>query len=238
MKKVALITGGNKGIGLETARQLGRKDFTVLITARDESRGRAALEELTAQGIDAHLILMTPTEPHSVKQAVAEVEARFGVLDVLINNAGGMVKSDFNPPIEVPTEALRETFELNVFALHEVTCAFWPLLNKSKAARLVNVSSCLGSLTMHADGSLGDFKVIAYDASKAAVNMMTIHYAYQWKDTPHRANTIHPGSVKTDLNPNGELTLEEGARTSVDLATIGNGGPNGGFFHLGKTLPW
>ena len=238
MKKIALITGANKGIGLETARQLGRKDFTIVITARDEQRGRSALEALRADDIDAQLLLMDPTDPASVKRAVAEIDSKFGVLDVLINNAGTMVKSDFNPPSQVPTEALRETFELNVFALHDVTCAFWPLLNRSKAARLVNVSSILGSLTMHADGSLGDFKVIAYDASKAAVNMMTIHYAHLWKDTPHRANTIHPGSVKTDLNPNGELTVEEGAKTSVDLATISNDGPNGEFFHLGKHLPW
>ena len=238
MKKIALITGANKGIGLETARQLGRKDFTIVITARDEQRGRSALEALRADDIDAQLLLMDPTDPASVKRAVAEIDSKFGVLDVLINNAGTMVKSDFNPPSQVPTEALRETFELNVFALHDVTCAFWPQLNRSKAARLVNVSSILGSLTMHADGSLGDFKVIAYDASKAAVNMMTIHYAHLWKDTPHRANTIHPGSVKTDLNPNGELTVEEGAKTSVDLATISNDGPNGEFFHLGKHLPW
>jgi NAD(P)-dependent dehydrogenase (short-subunit alcohol dehydrogenase family) len=160
------------------------------------------------------------------------------VLDVLVNNAGTLVPEDQNPPASVPTSAFRETFEINVFALHEVTKAFWPLLNKSKAARLVNVSSALGSLTLHSNGSFGDFKVIAYDASKAAVNMMTVHYAHQWRDTPHRANTIHPGSVKTDLNPYGDLTVEEGAKTSVDLATIGEDGPNGGFFHLGKTLPW
>lgn len=238
MKKVALITGANKGIGLETARQLGLKGYTVLITARDKSRGLDALKTLTDQKIDAHFVLMDPIDIASIENAVKEVESQFGVLDVLVNNAGTMVKSDFSPPAQVPTAAFRETYELNVFALHEITSAFWPLLNKSEAARLVNVSSGLGSLTLHSNGSFDNLKVIAYDSSKAAVNMMTIHYAYQWKNTPHRANTIHPGSVKTDLNPNGELSLEEGAKTSVELAMIGSDGPNGQFFHLGKTLPW
>lgn len=238
MKKIALITGANKGIGFETARQLGKQGVTVLITARDAQRGEEALAKLLKEQIDAQLILLDPLDTVSIHRAVDEVTKKFGHLDILINNAGTMVQSDFNAPAQVPTSALRETFELNVFALHEVTAAFWTLLNKSTGARLVNVSSILGSLALHSDGTLGDFKVIAYDASKAAVNMMTIHYAYQWKNTPHRANTIHPGSVKTDLNPNGEISVEEGAKTSVELALIGSDGPNGKFFHLGKELPW
>lgn len=238
MKKIALITGANKGIGLETARQLGKKNFTVLVGARDEARGNEAVKDLVKDDVDAQLLLIDPLDAQSIKRAVSTVEKKFGVLDVLINNAGTMVKSDFNPPSKVPTSAFRETYDLNVFALHEVTAAFWPLLNKSKAARLVNVSSLLGSLTRHADGSLDAIKVIAYDSSKAAVNMMTVHYAFEWKNTPHRANTIHPGSVKTDLNPGGELTVERGAQTSVDLATIPDNGPNGEFFHLGEQLPW
>lgn len=238
MKKIALITGANKGIGLETARQLGLKNYTVIATARDEARGRDAITTLLDQKIDAHLVIMDPLNPASVRAAVQEVEAKFGVLDVLINNAGLIAKADNDLPVNVPVDVFRETFELNVFALHDVTSAFWPLLNKAKAARLVNVSSALGSLTLHANGTFDSMKVIAYDSSKAAVNMMTLHYAHQWKNTPHKANTIHPGSVKTDMNPKGELSLEEGAKTSVDLATIGEDGPNGGFFHLGEKVPW
>jgi NAD(P)-dependent dehydrogenase (short-subunit alcohol dehydrogenase family) len=239
MSKIALITGANKGIGLETARQLGRDHGqTVLIGARDENRGQEAVNTLKNEGIDAHFIQIDPTDADSVANAARQVEEKFGKLDVLINNAGTMVDGDMAPPAQVPTKVLRETFDINVFGLHEVTRAFWSLLEKSEAARLVNVSSGLGSLTLHSNGELGDFKVTAYDASKAAVNMLTTHYAHQWKDTPHRANTIHPGSVKTDLNAQGELTVEEGAKTSVDLATIGADGPNGGFFHLGNTLPW
>ena len=239
MSKIALITGANKGIGLETARQLARDHgFTVLVGARSAERGQEAVEDLKSQGLDAQFLQLDPTDAESVAKAAGEVEAKFGHLDVLVNNAGTMVEGDFAPPGQVETSVLRETFNINVFALHEVTRAFWPLLEKSEAARLVNVSSLLGSLGAHSDGTLGDYKVTAYDASKAAVNMLTVHYAHQWKDTAHRANTIHPGSVKTDLNKNGDLTVEEGAKTSVDLATIGSDGPNGKFFHLGQELPW
>lgn len=238
MKKIALITGANRGIGLETARQLGKQKFTILLGARDEAKGKAAAELLKKEDIDVQFIKISPTDISSIASAVKEVESKFGVLDVLINNAGVFLDGDSVPPSTLPIEVLRETYETNVFGLHEVTKAFWPLLNKSKAARLVNVSSALGSLQMHADGSFGDFKVLAYDSSKAAVNMMTVHYAHEWKDTPHRANTLHPGSVKTDMNKNGEISVQEGAKTSVDLATVPDNGPNGKFYHLGKEMPW
>ncbi len=241
MSKIALITGANKGIGLETARQLSRDHgFTVLLGARDEERGQKAADELRSAGLDAQFLLLDPTDVASIESARAEVEEKFGHLDVLINNAGTIDNGDFAPPAQVPTQTLRNTYEINVFAAHEVTSAFWPLLEKSEAARLVNVSSALGSIGLHCDfdGPLKDVKIIAYDSSKAALNMMTVHYAAQWKNTPHRANAIHPGSVKTDLNPHGDLTVEEGAKTSVELATIGSDGPNGKFFHLGQELPW
>lgn len=239
MSKIALITGANKGIGLETARQLARDHgFTVLVGARDSERGNTAVDELKAEGLNAEFIAIDPTDAESVAKAAQEVEAKYGHLDVLINNAGTIVDGDFAPPAQVETSVLRDTYDINVFALHEVTRTFWPLLEKSEAARLVNVSSLLGSLTAHSDGTLGDYKVLAYDSSKAAVNMLTTHYAWQWKNTPHKANTIHPGSVKTDLNKQGDLTVEEGAKTSVDLAIIDADGPNGEFFHLGQKLPW
>lgn len=239
--KIALITGANKGIGLETARQLARDHgFTVLLGARDEKRGQEAADELKSAGLDARFILLDPTDAASIERARAEVEEHFGHLDVLVNNAGLMVKEDFAPPATVPTSALRETYDLNVFGVHEVTRAFWPLLEKSEAARLVNVSSAVGSLSLQSDfeGLLKDVKVIAYASSKAALNMLTVHYAWQWRATPHRANTVHPGSVLTDGNPNGEISVEEGAKTSVEMATIPSGGPNGTFSYLGETMPW
>lgn len=241
MSKIALITGANKGIGLETARQLARDHgFTVLIGARDATRGTDAMNELQKEKLDAHFLLLDPTDAASVKAAMCCVEAEYGKLDVLVNNAGKFDKADLVSPEQVPFAAFHETFDINVFAVHSVTQEFWPLLEKSDAARLVNVSSAIGSLALNADfnGPMKDMNLMAYAASKAALNMMTLHYAKTWKDTPHKANTIHPGSVKTDLNTSGDLTVEEGAKSSVEMAVIGSDGPNGEFFHLGKQLPW
>ena len=239
--KIALITGANKGIGLETARQLARDhNFTVLIGARDEKRGQDAAKSLQNEGLDAHFILLDPTDVATIERARAQVEEQFGHLDVLVNNAGMMVPDDWAPPVTVPTAALRATYGLNVFGVHEVTRAFWLLLEKSAAARLVNVSSMVGSLAANADfeGPMKNIKLIAYSSSKAALNMLTVNYASQWKDTPHRANTVHPGNVLTDGNPNGEISVEEGAKTSVAMATIPSDGPNGTFTYLGETMPW
>ena len=241
MSKIALITGANKGIGLETARQLARDHgFTVLIGARDQKRGEEAAQTLVDEGLDAHFLLLDPTDAASVERAARFVDERFGRLDVLINNAGTSVPEDLAAPASVATSVLREVYDLNVFAPHEVTRAFWPLLQRSEGARLVNVSSMAGSLAAQSDfeGPMKDFQSIAYMSSKAALNMMTVSFAKAWKNTPHRANAIHPGSVKTELNPGGELSVEEGAKSSVELATIPNDGPNGTFWHLGETMPW
>ena len=239
--KIALITGANKGIGLETARQLARDHgFTVLIGARDEKRGIQAADELKAAGLDAQFLLLDPTDAASIERARAQVEAKSGRLDVLVNNAGAISEADYAPPASVPAQVFRDTYEIGIFGVQENTRAFWPLLEKLGAARLVNVSSVLGSLALHADfeGPLKDFKIIAYDSSKAALNMMTIHYAWQWRGTRHKANAVHPGQVKTQLNPYGEIGVEEGARSSVEMATLGEDGPNGSFSHLGQQLPW
>ena len=235
--RIALITGANKGLGLETARQLGQQNHTVLLGARDAERGEAAAQMLRDEGLDAHFILLGPTDAASIADAVREVEAKFGVLDVLVNNAGALLPGDFAPPAQVSMDVLRQTFELNVFGAHAVTQAFWPLLNRSTAARLVNISSSLGSLTLQANGSQ-PIQPLAMDASKAALNMMTIHYAQQWAGTPHRANAAHPGNVTTEGNSHGEISVQEGAQTGVTLATLDDDGPQGGFFHAGETLPW
>lgn len=238
--KIALITGANKGIGLETARQLGAQDITVLVGARDPGRGEVAAQTLRSEGIDAQFLLIDPTDPATVEAARAEVEANFGRLDILINNAGTAVPEDLTDPASVATSVLRDTYELNVFAVHEVTRAFWPLLERSDGARLVNVSSMAGSLAAQSDFKrrMKDFQSIAYTSSKAALNMMTVSFAKHWQHTPHRANAVHPGTVKTDLNPNGEISVEEGAKSSVQMATIPNDGPNGTFSYLSETLTW
>ncbi len=241
--KISLVTGANKGIGLETVRQLARDHgHTVLLGARDVTRGQEAAASLRAEGLDVQFLPIDPTDDASVAAAAQDVASRFGRLDVLVNNAGWGSPDEFSSPASQTSLAVfEETYGINVFGLVRVTQAFWPLLEKSPAARLVNVSSALGSLALHADfenGPFADFKPIAYDSSKAAVNMLTVHYAAMWRDGPHRANAIHPGSVKTDLNPTGDLTVEEGAKSSVEMATIASDGPNGSFTHLGKPLPW
>ena len=239
--KIALVTGANKGIGLETARQLARDHgFTVLLGARDPKRGTEAADQLQSEGLDVQFLLIDPTDAITVERARAQVEAQFGRLDVLVNNAGGIFGQDGRPAPIVPTETLRATFDLNFFGVHEVTHAFWPLLEKSLAARLVNVSSIVGSLTTIADfdGPLKNYNFLAYSTSKTALNMLTVKHAAQWTNTPHRANAVHPGSVRTDPNPNGEISVEEGARTSVAMATIPDDGPNGTFSYLGETVPW
>src|SRR4030088_845358 len=240
-KRIALITGANKGIGLETARQLGNEGITVLVGSRDEKKAKEAAEELRKEGIDAHGVFIDVDSSDSIKKAAASVEHEHGRLDILINNAGVMLhdadKSAGAPPLDV----WRKTFETNLFGLIATTQAFLPLLRKSAAGRIVNLSSILGSIHFHATpGSpIYDNKVAAYNVSKSAVNAFTVQLAYELKDTPMKVNAAHPGWVKTEMGGEGAtMEISDGAKTSVALATIGANGPNGGFLHMGETLPW
>lgn len=239
--KIALITGANKGIGLETARQLAQHGVTVLVGARDAAKGEAAVGTLRGEGIDAYAITIDVADAASIEAAAAKVEAEYGKLDILINNAGTM-KDDATKGVSGQTlDTWRETFETNVFGLIATTKAFLPLLHKSEAGRIVNLSSILGSNTLHSEpGSpIYDFKVPAYNVSKSAVNAWTVQLAYELKDTPIKVNAAHPGWVKTEMGGEGaQMEIPDGAKTSVFLATLPADGPNGGYFHLGETLPW
>ncbi|MEE7548340.1 SDR family NAD(P)-dependent oxidoreductase, partial [Xanthomonas sp. Kuri4-1] len=158
-----------------------------------------------------------------------------------VNNAGIMIEDMTRPPSEQPLVTWRTTFDTNVFALVAVTQALLPLLRESPAGRIVNVSSLLGSLTLHSEPSspIYDFKIPAYDASKSAVNSWTVHLAHELRETPVKVNTVHPGYVKTDMNAGeGEIDVPEGARSSVAMALIDRDGPTGSFTHLGQVLPW
>jgi NAD(P)-dependent dehydrogenase (short-subunit alcohol dehydrogenase family) len=240
-QKVALITGANKGIGFETARQLGQQGIKVLVGARDETRGREAEAKLKNEGIDAEFIHLDLGDAKTHDSAVKYIDEKFGKLDILVNNAGIWLEGpEIKPASEVPLEIFRKTFDTNFFDQIAVTQKFLPLVKKSDAGRIVNLSSGLGSNALHADptSALWDFKVPAYDASKAALNSFTIHLAYELKDTPIKVNAVHPGSVETDMNKGGELKLAEGAKTSVDMATLPADGYTGKFIHLGQELPW
>lgn len=241
MATIALITGGNKGIGFETARQLGKKGLTVLIGARDEQRGLAAVETLRKEGIAAKFVRLEVTDGASVTSAVEQVTREFGVLDVLVNNAGVLDYATDGPGSNVSQATLKATFEANFFGLVAVTQAFLPLIRKSKAGRIVNLTSILGSIAEHADPNspIYQAKFLAYDASKAAVNMFTNHLAHELKGTGIKVNAAHPGWVKTDLGgPQAPMELVDGAKTSVELATLPETGPTGGYYHMGVHMRW
>jgi NAD(P)-dependent dehydrogenase (short-subunit alcohol dehydrogenase family) len=241
-KKVALISGANKGIGLETARQLGKQGITILLGARDLGRGEKAAAELVAEGIDARAVKLDVVNAADIAAITAKIEKEFGVLDILVNNAGVMNDARTGNETTTTSQAvLRETFDTNFFAVIELTQALLPLLRKSSAGRIVNLSSILGSNTLHATpGSpIYDAKTFSYDASKAALNSFTIHLAHELAGTKIKVNSAHPGWVKTDMGGDGAtMELEDGAKTSVELATLPDDGQNGGFFHMGKSLPW
>jgi NAD(P)-dependent dehydrogenase (short-subunit alcohol dehydrogenase family) len=241
-KKVALITGGNKGIGLETARQLGKLGITVLIGVRDLAKGETAVGELKKDGVDARAIKLEVDNAADYDAVAKLIEKDYGVLDILVNNAGIMIDNrKGNETTKTSQDVLRKTFNTNFFAVVGLTQALLPLLRKSLGGRIVNLSSILGSNTLHATpGSfIYDAKTFAYDASKSALNAFTIHLAHELKDTKIKVNSAHPGWVKTEMGGEGAmLEIETGAQTSVDLATLQDSGPNGAFIHLGKPLPW
>jgi NAD(P)-dependent dehydrogenase (short-subunit alcohol dehydrogenase family) len=252
---IALITGANKGIGLETARQLGTRGITVLAGARDEARGVAAeraLRDGLRDGADARFVPLDVTDAKSVQQAADWIDHEYGRLDILVNNAGIVPKTRGGPPSATDLDEMREVYETNVFGVIMVTNAMLPLLRRAPAARIVNVSSEVGSITSMTDPAspLAQMPAgLAYPSSKSALNMITVMYAKELKDTPIKVNAANPGYTKTDLNRNtGFRSVAEGAEASVHLATLGADGPSGILWgHLWTadgtasdygTLPW
>ena len=242
-KKVALITGANRGIGLETARQLGQKGVTVVVAARTLKSAEEAAAKLKAEGVDSFPVKLDVTNAKDREAAAKTIGDKFGKLDILVNNAGVAPQDGVFTPKTISTtdEELQSIFGTNVFATIAVTRSFLPLLKKSEGGRIVNLSSILGSLTLHADPNspIAGVKSFAYDASKAAINAFTIHLAAELKDTKIKVNSAHPGWVKTEMGTDAApMEIPEGAKTSVDLALLGPDGPNGRFIHLGQELPW
>lgn len=241
MKKVVLVTGANKGIGFEVSRQLALANHTVLLGARDASRGEAAASQLRTEGLDVRYVPVDLNQAQASAQAlVADIAAEFGHLDVLINNAGIVDPGD-GLPGAVSEEALRRVFETNFFGTVLFTQPLLPLLRKAPSARIVNVSTGLGSLATNGDVNSPFYhaKILAYNASKAALNMFTVNLAYELRDTPIKVNAAIPGYVATDLNGHsGPLTVAEGAIEIVRLAQLADDGPSGGFFYQGESYPW
>jgi NAD(P)-dependent dehydrogenase (short-subunit alcohol dehydrogenase family) len=241
--KVALISGANKGLGLETGRQLGKLGYTVLLGARDAMKGEIAARQLRDDGVDARVVKLDVTRQADIDALAKLIAKEFGALDVLVNNAGVMVEKSWtvNTTSETRVEDLRATFESNVFAVVAVTNAMLPLLKKATAARVVNVSSILGSVSLQATKGSPTYstKLFAYNASKAALNMFTIHLAHELRGTKIKVNSAHPGWVKTDMGGSAApMDVVAGAKTEVELATLPEDGPTGGFFHMGKAIAW
>jgi NAD(P)-dependent dehydrogenase (short-subunit alcohol dehydrogenase family) len=242
-KKVAFITGANRGIGLQTARELGKEGFVVVLGVRDPGKGEAALAELRADKIEAELVAYDATRPETDEQVRAYLEKKHGRLDVLVNNAGIARAELFgNANASTVSQAvLRETFETNVFAVIRLTQTLLPLLREAPAGRIVNLSSILGSLGVHSaeNSPIGPAKELAYNASKSALNAFTVHLADELRGTRILVNSAHPGWVKTELGgAHAPMELADSAKTSVRLATLGPDGPTGGFFHENDRLPW
>ena len=244
---VAFITGANKGIGLETARGLGKLGFTVVIGSRDDAKGRAAADKLRSEGIESvEAVRFDVTRPEHHKEIARHLEGRYGKLDILVNNAGvqlddGDFANSFNTTSTTSPEILRQTFDTNFFSVVALTQTLLQLIRKAPAGRIVNLSSVLGSLALHSDPSSGiyDKKAFAYDASKTALNAFTVHLAQELRGTKIKVNSAHPGWVQTDMGGSAApMPLSEGGKTSVQLATLPEDGPTGGYFHLGQPLPW
>jgi NAD(P)-dependent dehydrogenase (short-subunit alcohol dehydrogenase family) len=229
--QIALISGANKGIGFATARQLGERGMTVLVGARDAERGREAAQRLRERGVDAHFVPLDVTDEESVAAAAKQIDDEYGRLDVLVNNAG-ILRTDLERglPSDTTVATLWTVFKTNVFGVVAVTNALLPLLRRAPAARIVNVSSEVGSIAIMTNPASALFALtsVPYPASKAALNMVTAMYAKELRDTPVKVNAANPGYCATDLNGHsGFRTPEQGAEVSVHLATLPDDGPSG-----------
>lgn len=247
-KPVALITGANKGIGLQIAKELAARGMTVLVGSRDLTRGEAAAK---AVGGDARALQLDVTDRASVTAAAARIRSELGRLDVLVNNAaisqsGRLGKTlaevvKAARPSSVPLDEVREVFETNVFGVIAVTQAMLPLLRDAPAGRIVNVSSSVGSLTRTADPTNPYRGVVggSYTPSKTALNAVTLAFAVELESTRIKVNAACPGFIATDLNNfEGTGTVEQGAREPVRLALLDASGPTGTFSSAEGPLPW
>ncbi len=241
MKRIALVTGANKGLGLETARQLASEGVTVLMASRNREKGTAAVQKLKEEGLSVEFVQLEVTSESEVDALVKYIDDTYGKLDVLVNNAGimhGGEPTGVNTAEIVKAEVLRETFDVNFFSLVSLTQKMLPLLRKSETGKIINVSSILGSNTVQSDETSpwSGIKPFAYNASKSALNSFTVHLAAALKDTNIKVNSAHPGWVKTDLGgKNAPLEAPEGAKTSVSLSAADF---TGKFVHNGEEIAW
>jgi len=238
--KIALVTGANKGIGKEIARQLGQAGFTVLAGSRDLERGELAVKELVAEGLDVVGLQLEVTDEESVRAAAERVAAEYGRLDVLVNNAAIIPEGD-DAVSRIGAAVLRSAFETNVLGLVGVTQAFLPLLHQAEAARIVNLSTSLASFEQVGDpeSRMSTVLTLGYNASKAAVNMVTVMLANELRGSGILVNAADPGNCATDMGGwTAARTPAQGAAVAVGLATLASDGPTGQVYAEEGRLAW
>lgn len=243
-KKIALITGANKGLGFETARQLGKEGVSIIAAARNKEKGIAAVNKLKEEGIDATFLQLDVDKDTDIQFAFNYIQEKYGKLDILINNAGIQVDGagwGDNTATTIKEDALRQTMDTNFFNVVKLTNTLLPLIKKSDAGRIVNLSSILGSLEYHSDATSPIYgsKLFAYNTSKSALNSYTIHLAAALANSNVKVNSVHPGWVKTEMGTEAApMEINDGVKTSVAMALLPNDGPTGKFVHMDSELPW
>ncbi len=231
-QRVAVVTGANRGIGLEICRQLAQEAIHPILTSRDEAKGQTARQELVKEGLDVGYHPLDVTEPESVQRLVAHLQQKHGRLDILVNNAGIAIDRGTGV-LHTDLDTLRQTMETNLYGPLRLCQALVPLMRRQKYGRIVNLSSSMGQLsTMRSEAP-------SYRVSKTALNALTRILATYLQGTGILVNSMCPGWVRTDMgSPNAPRSVEEGADTAVWLATLPEGGPTGGFFRDRKAIPW
>jgi NAD(P)-dependent dehydrogenase (short-subunit alcohol dehydrogenase family) len=239
-KKIALVTGANKGIGFEVTRQLARSACTVLLGARNKTLGEESAAKLAGEGFDVRYLAIDITDLSCIAAAANKIAGDFGHLDILVNNAGIVAPGD-GPPAASSLDAIERALRVNFIGSVAVTQAMLPLLRKARSGRIVNVSSGLGSLRQNGDPAYLSVavKFLGYSASKAALNMFTVQLAYELRGTLIKVNSADPGYTATDLNGHrGTQTIPEGAAETVRLALLPDDGPTGTFSDNNGMVPW
>lgn len=239
-QKAAVVTGANKGIGYEIARGLSKQGMAVVLGCRNLERGKAAAARLAGEGLSVTPMLLDVTRPDTIIATASHVAKAYGKLDVLVNNAG-IAQEWQSSPSKVDLALVKQTYETNVFGVMAAIQIMLPLLRRSPAGRIVNVSSSLGSLALTSDQTspLSKFIVLGYSSSKSALNAVTVQFANELRETPIKVNAVCPGYVATDINGNsGTRTPEQGARIAIEMATLPQDGPTGGYFNDDGRIPW
>jgi NAD(P)-dependent dehydrogenase (short-subunit alcohol dehydrogenase family) len=238
MKKIAVVTGANRGLGFETCRQLAQRDIKVILTSRDHAKGKAATEKLQAEKLDVKYHPLDVTNADSIQHLAEFISHEFGHLDILVNNAGILLDYLENPEgsiFNMKVDTLRQTIETNVYGSLQLCQTLIPLMKVHNYGRIVNVSSKHGQLS----ANMNSTRFPLYGVSKTALNAVTILLANALKDTNILVNSVNPGWVQTDMGgPHAINTINEGVDSILWLATLPDGGHTGGFFQDRNLIPW